>query len=33
MAGEIRLTNQDRSFYEWQLDVPGMGEEGAIQTS
>jgi len=28
MAGEIRLTNQDRSFYEWQLDVPGMGEEG-----
>ena len=28
MAGEIRLTNQDRSFYEWQLAVPGMGEEG-----
>ncbi len=25
-AGE--LSDRDREIYEWQLDVPGMGEEG-----
>ena len=28
MADKSKLTDQDRSFYEWQLDVPGMGDEG-----
>lgn len=28
MAEEVRLTDQDRAFYEWQLDVPGLGDAG-----
>ena len=30
MLDKSSLTNQDRAFYEWQLDVPGFGEDGQL---
>lgn len=28
---EFELSDRDREIYEWQLDVPGMGEEGQVK--